>query len=175
MIPLKRCNYITGDSSSVSYGLDKIINFLELEGRNIIVFFPKPKSYYNSLTYFVNNRKEYDGFDNLKSLMETEGTLFRVNLIILDIWHLRNLNKEYIDLIKSTDIDFILVSRNYHYTSSEDVCDYHIKRESVSHRNSDQFFITDKINGWTTDLDALKISYIRDIKINKLFDKDEDI
>jgi len=172
MIPLKRCNFLTGDKYSVSYGLNKILNFLELEGRNTLVFYPKPKSSDNSLTYFVNNKKEYNGFDNLKSIIKTEGILFRVNLIVLDIWHLRNLNKEYIDLVKSTGIDFILVSKNYHYTSSEDVCDYHIKRESVLHRNSDQFFITDKINGWTNDLDALRISYIRDIKIDKLFDNE---
>ena len=139
MIPLKKCNFITGDNSSVSYGLNKILNFLELEGRNILVFYPKPKSSDNSLTYFVNNKKEYNGFDNLKSIIETEGILFRLNLIVLDIWHLRNISKEYIDLVKSTGIDFILVSKNYHYTSSEDVCDYHIKRESSLHRNSDQF------------------------------------
>lgn len=172
MIPLKRCNFITGDNSSVSYGLNKILNFLELEGRNILVFYPKPNSSNSSLTYFVNNKKEYNGFDNLKSIIETEGILFRLNLIVLDIWHLRNISKEYIDLVKSTGIDFILVSRNYHYTSSEDVCDYHIKRESSLHRNSDQFFITDKLNGWTNDLDALRISYIRDIKIDKLFDNE---
>jgi hypothetical protein len=172
MIPLKKCNYITGDNSSVSYGLNKILNFLELEGRNIIVFYPQPKSHFNSLTYFVNNKKEYSDFNNLKSLINTEGYLFRVDLIILDIWHLKKLNMEYIDLIKSTGIDFILVSQNYHYTSLEDVCDYHIKRESNLHQNSEQFLITDKLNGWTTDLDALRVSYIRDIKINKLFDNE---
>lgn len=172
MIPLKKCNYITGDNSSVSYGLNRILNFLELEGKNIIVFFPKSKSSNNSLTYFFNNRREYDNFDNLKSLIESEGIIFRVDLIVLDIWHLKNLNMEYINLIKSTGIDFILISKSYHYISSEDVCDYHIKRESSLHINSDKFLITDKINGWTTDLDSLRISYIRDIKINKLFDNE---
>lgn len=175
MIPIKRCNFITGDTRSVSYGLNQILNFLEMEGRNIIIFSPDSKTFQQTLTYFFNNRKSYSGFEDLKSKILEPGNLWRVDLVVLDIWHLRKLEIEYLTLIKSLEIDFLIISRNYHYSSSEDVCDYHISIESGIHFNMDKFIITDKINGWKSDIDSLQKSYIRDIKIDKLFGNKEDI
>lgn len=175
MIPIKRCNYITGDNRSVSYGLNQILNFIEMEGKNIVIFYPDPQTFRQTLTYFFNNRKTYTGFEDLKSQILEPGNLWRVDLIVLDIWHLKKLEIEYLNLIKSLEIDFIIVSRNYHYSSSEDVCDYHISTESGSHFNMDKYIISDKINGWKSDIDSLQKSYIRDIKIDKLFGNEEDI
>lgn len=169
MIKIKRCNFITGDTHSVSYGLNQILNFFELVGKNILIFHPDPKYFRGYLTYFFNNRKSYSSFEDLKSQVLDDGVLFKVDLLILDIWHLKNLDIDYLNLIKSTGIDFIIVSRNYHYLSSDDVCDYHISVESGSKFNMDKYIITDKINGWKSDIDSLKKSYIRDIKIDILF------
>ena len=38
MIEIKRCNYITGNPSSVSYAVKKIVDFLDMEGRNPVLF-----------------------------------------------------------------------------------------------------------------------------------------
>ena len=38
MIEIKRCNYITGNPSNVSYAVKKIVDFLDMEGRNPVLF-----------------------------------------------------------------------------------------------------------------------------------------
>ena len=40
MIELKRCNYFTGDITCVSSAVSSIVKFLELDGRNPILFTP---------------------------------------------------------------------------------------------------------------------------------------
>ena len=40
MIELKRCNYFTGDITCVSSAVSSIVKFLELDGRNSILFTP---------------------------------------------------------------------------------------------------------------------------------------
>jgi hypothetical protein len=174
MLPLKKCNFITGNNKSVAYGLHRILKFLELEGRNIILLTPKEKSNRSSLHYFWENKKEYETIDDLRLILEDKSVLFRIDLIVLDAWHLRKLEREFQDLVKASEIDTLIIARNYHYTSSEDVCDYHLDYQSTLHSNNEVFIIEDKVNGWKSDVDSLQKSYIRDIKINKLFDKDDD-
>ena len=170
MIELKRCNYITGDSTSVSFGVSEIVKFLELAGRNIILL-TKPKQYDSSgLKYFIHNKLEYKNQDEFESLVENKSNLFRVDLIVADLWHLSvDRVSEYKHILSSTGIDFVIIAQKYHYKDSDSVTDYHIKRESslVGEMES-SYIITNKINGWSTDLNSLIKSYIRDEKINNI-------
>ena len=77
---------------------------------------------------------------------------------------------EYKSVIDKLNIDYIIVTKEYHYKSSDDVTDYHIRSEVKDYKS--EYWITDKISGWSSDIDSLKKSYIRDKKINQVINKD---
>lgn len=173
MIDLKRCNYITGDPTSVSFGVNEIIKFLELAGRNIVLI-TKPKSSGHStpLKYFINNKLEYRGYDDFKILVNNSSNLFRVDLIVVDLWDSSVSGIiEYKSVLDTLDIDYIILAKEYHYKDSDDVTDYHIKRNSrIKYSSSipleDEYIITNKISGWSADFGSLIKSYIRNKKID---------
>lgn len=171
MIPLKRCNYITGQPSDVSFAVQKILNFLEDDGRNPL-FFSKPKSSSaknTSLKYLVDNKFEFNNFEEFKSIITTDGNLFRVDLLIFDFWHLPiHLLIQYKSEIDKLNIDHIILAKEFHYKTSDSVNDYHVVSESKVDKFENNYLITDKISGWTSNLDDLSKSYIRDKKINQI-------
>lgn len=174
MIQVKRCNYITGNPSDVSFAVNKIVNFLEMEGRNPVLFCkPKRSSSGSTIKYLLDNKVEFDSHSQFKELIFDKGKLFRVDLIVFDFWHL-NVSSiiEYKSYIDKLNIDHIILAKEYHYKSSDDVNDFHIKIESKElHIN--EYLITDKISGWSSNLSGLTKSYIRDKKIDQLFNKDD--
>jgi len=179
MIDLKRCNYITGDSTSVSFGVSKIVKFLELDGRNIILL-TKPKNSSigkTSLNYFINNKLEFRNYDEFKLVTSDKGNLFRTDLIVVDLWHLTVSGIiEYKSVLDTLGIDYIILAKEYHYKDSDNCNDYHIKKETLGGGYlgfvNDSYIITNKINGWSTDLDSLAKSYIRDKKIDGIIGED---
>ncbi len=169
MIELKRCNYITGDHVDVSLCVNEIVNFLELYGRNVILF---TKS--TNLKYFLSNKIDYKSFDNFKSIINTRGVLFKIDLIIIDLWgcNISDIFK-YKSVIDGLHIDYIIIAKEYYYKTFDDVTDFHIKRESIGSSfigYKSQFTITDRINGWSADLHSLSKSFIRNIKINGIIE-----
>jgi hypothetical protein len=172
MIQVKRCNYITGNPSDVSYAVNKIVNFLEMEGRNPVLFCkPKKSSSGSTIKYLMDPKIEFDNLNHFEELLFDKGKLFRVDLLVFDFWHL-NVSSiiEYKSLIDKLNIDYIILAKEYHYKSSDDVNDFHIKIESRElHIN--EYLITDKISGWSSNLSGLTKSYIRDKKIDQLFNK----
>jgi hypothetical protein len=134
MIQIKRCNYITGGPSDVSYAVKKIIDFLEMEGRNTVLFC-KPRnsnSAATNLNYLINPKIEFNNLDELTDILNDKGNLFRVDLLLFDFWHL-NVSSiiEYKQIIDKLNIDYIILAKEYHYKSSEDVNDYHVNVEST--------------------------------------------
>ena len=172
MIQVKRCNYITGNPSDVSYAVNRIVNFLEMEGRNPVLFCkPKKSSSGSTIKYLMDPKIEFDNLNHFEELLSDKGKLFRVDLLVFDFWHL-NVSSiiEYKSLIDKLNIDYIILAKEYHYKSSDDVNDFHIKIESRElHVN--EYLITDKISGWSSSLSGLTKSYIRDKKIGQLFNK----
>lgn len=176
MIPLKKCNYITGDTHSVSFAVTRILRFLEDDGRNPLLF-SKPKSTSSSTTslkYLFDNKIEFSNLIDFTELINNEGNLFRVDLLIFDFWHL-SLNSllEYKTQIDKLGIEYIIVAKNYHYKNTDDVNDYHVISDSKGGSFQTDFWITDKISGWTSNLEDLSKSYIRDKKINQIINKPE--
>jgi hypothetical protein len=172
MIQIKKCNYITGNPSDVSYAVNKIIDFLEIEGRNPVLFCkPKRSSSGSTLKYLMNNKIEFDNLVQFEELISDKGNLFRVDLLIFDFWHL-NVSSiiEYKSYIDKLGIDYIILAKEYHYKSSDDVNDFHIKVESRESYKT-EYLLTDKISGWSSNLSGLTKSYIRDKKIDELFNK----
>jgi hypothetical protein len=182
MIEIKRCNYITGDPHSVSYGLSKIIDFLDTSGRNII-FLSKPETHKTILKHLMKiSRKEFKDRYEFESLLN-KSTLFRIDLIVVDLWHVTQVSSimEYKEMLDKVGIDYIVVSNKYHYKEGDDICVYNIERQntdiktwnlSSSNLKIDKFLITDKIGGWSSTIDDLIISYRRDKKIDDIFGDD---
>lgn len=185
MIDLKRCNYFTGDIVCVSNAVSSIVKFLELDGRNPILFTPpKPidtKGKTTNLTYYLNPQAIWNDFEDFKSKIEDSANLFRINLLVFDFWSLsRSQIPKYKELIDQLNIDHIIVAKEYIYKESDDVADFHVKTEykDLSHNSNSGYmstrsetWITNKIDGWSATLDSLKTGYIRDKKIDDIFNK----
>lgn len=176
MIPIKKSNYITGNPSDVSYAMSRIITFLETDGRNPLLIC-KPRnsnSSKTSLIYFLDNKIEFNNFNEFKMILENRSNLFRVDLLIFDFWSLSVSSiMEYREIIDKLNIDYIIVAKEYHYKMSDDVGDYHVKHEIKNNRENN-YYITDKISGWTSDLTELSKSWIRDKKIEQIFNKNKE-
>lgn len=170
MIQIKKCNYITGNSSDVSYAIKKIIDFLEMEGRNVFLFCSKS----STLKYLIDPKMEFNNIEHFKELINNKSNLFRVDLILFDFWNL-NVSSiiEYKEIIDKINIDYIILAKEYHYKLSEDINDYHVKIESGKDYHN-EYLITDKISGWTSNLENLTKSYIRNKKIDDIFNKDDE-
>jgi len=179
MIEIKKCNYITGDSTSVSFGLSKIIDFLETAGRTPLFLSCPLKSI--SLKYFIKTSKiDFLSLNDLSSTLSNTSNLFRVDLIVIDLWHLKTVSSvlEYKEILDKTGIDYIIVSSKYHYKEGDDVRIYKIERGSDSNINLNhipeyRYNITEKVGGWKSTMDDLILSYKRDKKIDDIFKGDE--
>lgn len=185
MIELRRCNYFTGEMSCVSNAVSSIVKFLEVDGKNPILFTPpKPvdsKGKITNLTYHLNPQVIWNDFEDFKTKIEDPANRFRVNLMIFDFWNLsRGLIPKYKELIDELGIDYIIVAKEYIYKESDDVADFHVKTEYKdlsTNSNSgymssrSETWLTNKIDGWTATLDSLKTGYIRDKKIDDIFNK----
>jgi len=175
MIEIKRNNYFTGDVNSVSSGVKDIVNFLELAGRNYLLLTPprnKPSHLHNqsnTIKYYLDNQFNFNNFDEFVSIIENKSNLFRVDLLVLDFWHLNSTQitnwKREVDKL---DIDCFIIGREYHYKTSDDVTDYHLRYE-YKRMDKNELFITDNINKWTATLESLIKSYRRDKKIDDIF------
>jgi hypothetical protein len=174
MIDLKKYNYFTGDVSSVASGVSSIVNFLDLAGYNYILFTPPKPSESNKihdlcLYHYLNNKIEFDNIDDFKESILDKSNLFRVDLIVFDFWSKRKMNwGSYLEVIKDLPQNFIIVSKEFQYKSSDDVNDFLLQTEYKELHKSD-IWLTDRINGSTATIDSLKKSYIRDKKIEHLF------
>ena len=90
--------------------------------------------------------------------------------------------RRYRYLIDKLNIKYIILSKEFEYKESEDISDYHVEVKYSDFTNSttrvgdfkSDIFLTDKKNGWKSTLDSLKTSYIRDKKIDSLFDDEND-
>lgn len=180
MIELKRVNFITGEKNALSYGLSKILDFIELTGRNII-FLSKPKDKVKtSLKYIVNfNTKEFNNLHEFEEHLIDKSTLFRIDLIVVDLWG-ESVNDviDFKEKLDRTGLDFIIVSDKYHYIiGNEDVTINKLEQD----RNSDiknrkfetTYYVKNEITNMRYSFDDYILSYIRDKKINDLFGNDK--
>ena len=186
MIELKRCNYFTGDITCVSSAVSSIVKFLEVDGRNPILFTPpkpigsKSKNITN-LIYYISPYITWNDFEDFKCKIEDPANRFRVNLMIFDFWTLGRVEiSRYKELIDELGIDYIIVAKEYIYKESDNVADFHVKSEykDLSPTSSSgymatrsEIWLTNKIDNWTATLDSLKTGYIRDKKIDDIFNK----
>lgn len=178
MIDLKKYNYFTGDNiGHVSRGVSIISDFLELAGSNYVLFTPDFKS---TLYHHFDNKIIFSNLFDFIDKISNKSNLFRLDFIVFDFWHL---NKDtfwlYKNEIDDLNINAIIVSREYGYSDSEDVNDFSLRYEYKKNPNSlddkSDIWLSDNINKTSTTLEYLKISYIRDKKLEYLFGDSKDI
>lgn len=167
MLDIKRTNIISGIKSDVNYGLTKILDFLELIGKNILVL-NKNES---DINLFYNNKKYFKNIDEYKSIIFDKGNLFRVNLIVLNLWG------ESIDtvigykkLLDKLNIDYILVSNTYKYENKNENLTV-----SIIEKENGKYYLKDKLNNDRYSFSSYVIQYKREMKLGKLFDDDNDL
>jgi hypothetical protein len=170
MIPIKKCNFITGQKNDIIIGSNLIINFLELNGRNYLLLTNDFSSTLLSNKYIFNNLSEF------KEIINNKSKLFRIDLLVFDFMNLSMSDViEYKKEIDKLDITHIILAKQYYYKSSDDITDYHIRTEFEFDKNKissdfkSRIIITDNINKWSSDLENLIKSYIRSVKIDNLF------
>lgn len=187
MISLKKCNYFTGSASHVANAVSKIVKFLELDGYNHLLITP-PKSSGSKETNTGIFRDlpgylEFRSYEDFDKLIGDRANLFRINLLIFDFWYLSTAEiKSYKYLIDKLDITYIILAKTFEYKESDDVADYHVDikysefngTSPLSGEFKSEIFLSDNNSGWKATLDSLKTSYIRDKKIDILFDDDND-
>lgn len=173
MITLKKYNYFTGTPGDVSNSVSKIVRFLEIDGFNPILFCRNT----STIKHQIPNNFEFKNLEHFRELVSDPGNLFRCNLIVLDLW---GFNLMEIDKFKSIcddlNIKLIILAKEFNYKTSDDVGDYHVVTKynsitptSLSLPIKSETIITERISNWTSTLDDLKKSYIRDKKIDILF------
>jgi len=179
MIQLKRCNYITGDPNELGFAVSDIVKFLETDGRNALLFTPPrattedKKGVSTSIKYIFSNQFTFDNFNQFSEIIANRSNLFRVDLLVFDFYHLSPWQiSDYKKLIDELNIDHIIIAKEYHYKTSDDVNDFRVRRE-YKDLNKSETHITDNINKWTSTLKSLSVSYIRDKKIDNIFGSDE--
>ena len=177
MVDLKKFNYFTGDISEVGSGVSQIVNFFDLAGRNYLLFTPnKPSSSSKfhdlCLYHYLNNKIEFSKFEDFSEKINTNSSLFRVDLLVFDFWSISKNNMwQYMSEIEKFNIDSIIVAKEFHYKTSDDVNDFHIRKEYKDMHKVDTW-ITDKINNVNSTIESLKLAYIRDKKLEHLFGND---
>lgn len=184
MISLKKCNYFTGSASHVANAVSKIVKFLELDGYNhLLITPPKSSSSKESNSGIFRDLPgylEFKSYDDFEKLIIDRANLFRINLIIFDFWCLSTTEiKTYKYLIDQLNITYIILAKTFEYKESDDVADYHVDikysgTSPLSEEFKSEIFLSDNKSGWKATLDSLKTSYIRDKKIDILFDDDDD-
>ena len=179
MITLKKYNYFTGSPNDVSNSVSKITKFLELDGWNSILFCREN----STIKHQMPNNFIFKNLEHFRELVSDPGNLFRCNLIVLDLW---GFNLMEIDKFKSIcddlNIKLIILAKEFNYKTSDDVGDYHVITKynnsitptSLSFPIKSETIITERISNWTSTLDDLKKSYIRDKKIDILFEDDDE-
>ena len=176
MVDLKKYNYFTGDKSSVAHGVSDIVRFLDLAGYNYVLFTP-PKSDSNKffdicLYHHLENKIEFDNLEDFKNKIHNKSNLFRVDIIVFDFWSKEGKKNNWTAFLKEIEElpqKFIIVAREYHYKSTDDVNDFHLRQEYKDLHKSDNW-LTDRIKNTSATIESLKLSYIRDKKIDNLFD-----
>jgi hypothetical protein len=187
MITLRKCNFFTGTPNNVSNVVSKIVKFLELDGYNHLLITPPNstgiKDTNTGICRSLPGYLEFRSFDDFENLISDKSNLFRINLLIFDFWYSSKEEiRRYRYLIDKLDIKYIILSKEFEYKESEDISDYHVEVKYSDFTNSptivrefkSDIFLTDKKNGWKSTLDALKTSYIRDKKIDSLFDDENE-
>jgi hypothetical protein len=172
MIDLKRCNYITGQTSAVSFGISKIIDFFENSGKTPLFLYKKDSNFHHLIH---TSRIEFTNKSEFDLILTNKSNLFRVDIVIVDLWFLNNVGQviSYKKELDKLQIDYIIITNKYHYIEGDpDVNIYKIETEFTDEHNrrfDTKYLINDIVSNSKTTMDDLVLAFRRDKKINDIF------
>jgi hypothetical protein len=182
MLDLKKYNWFhpnSSDNLAISVMLRNILPFLEMEG-------------YNSLTlvdgdnYFINyglldNCKFFRGREDLEKFAGDSGNLFRVNLVVLDLIFCQDLEEVngYLTALGHLDVKFIILvgkpvpkrDSNSTFYSVESIFEQLAVLVPLTKPSKVRINLYNIWEDWKSDLDDLKMVWIRDKKISGFLDE----
>ena len=198
MIDFKELNFITGQSrTDICIGLSNILKVYDNAGSNILTIYRDGHDV--GIKGWMQSRKcEFRTNDDLNHILDTE--LFRVDYILIDVYDestkgmIENLERiirlktqlPLIFVVGNNEIrqgkaaikinkfgtDWIKVKKNATF--------YQITSESNPHSHHQgipklmkKYHVEDMFSGWKTGFEELEKSYIRNEKIDRLFEEDE--
>jgi hypothetical protein len=160
----------TQPSMSDGWGaIAKIIDYYDTMGYNCLVF-------KRSNLYCQSKTHECFLYKDIPNLI-TEN-IFRVNLIIIEV------DKNYGHLLsyirEVTDLPVIFVGKCiedcYNTNHFEYIYKFRIGRSTIGgFFDDDKYYVEDVKNNWTSTIEELKTQYIRNEKINNIFDDKKDV
>lgn len=173
MIDLKRCNYITGQSNVVSFGISKIIDFFENSGKTPL-FLSKKESQFSSL--IQTSKIEFSNIKNFEKIVSDRSNLFRVDLIVVDLWFLKNVSQvlTYKSILDKLKIDYVILTTKYHYIEGdENVSVYKLDSEFTDIKSSFEvkYWVSDLVTKNKTSMNDLVLAFKRNRKIDDIFGK----
>jgi hypothetical protein len=186
MLDLKKYNWVScGDMRSLAPAgfLKQILSFLEMEG--FVYFALLPQHNNSSLGHFIENWKLFNDREHLEEIVADSGNFFRVNLIVLDLMFCKSARqaKSYLDLLTNLDCQFIILISDWEPPKSDDsnFCEikYVMYKDSTSGGGfslggmnmKSHILVTHKWEGWESNLEDLRLAYVRDKKISGFLDE----
>jgi hypothetical protein len=173
-----KINILTSKSVNNIKYLYKMIDYLDLKGKNSTLFYPKSsfsnKSENTYLEAYINQSKiPYSDLEDLSEKINNKSNLFRTNIVILDLWNNYLLDPKILDIIKYINDKFlIIITKNIPNSLLKGNLKHIITDDyyySITINNED-ILIEDLKNNLVYNYSYLIKSDIREIKLNKLFE-----
>jgi len=172
MIELKKYNYFTGEKNDVSHGVSDIVKFMDLAGSNYLLITPRKNEIAigsGCLYHFLSNKIVYHDVSCFEEIISNKSNLFRIDLLVIDLWPISDEQHHlYLKCLSDLDIPILITASRYQCKIHDNVMEYNIRKEYKGGSKS-EIWISDKNRNWTTTINSLKKSYIRDKKIEGLF------
>jgi hypothetical protein len=175
MIDLHKKNIITFQDSGI-YGVCHIFDFIDLCGTNLLFISLNRESNLSKLIKF--NKIETNNYQLISTL---KSNLFRVDHLIIECSVLYDTERNAKEIREFTDIPITYVIDILNCNLSPKPSDfdnyYHIKKEKspiigfppqLSDLDKD-YIVCDLKNNWESNINDLRIRYIRDKKLSDLF------
>ena len=178
MVELKSKNLFLLKGDGSMYVVPKILDFLDLIGKNI-VYFHDEKTPMVSLQRFKTiefSKKDFP--DKLKN------NLFRVDIIVIESEKVKD-KLYYNRLRKITDLPVLWISHSIEskFTISDFDCIYRLSKNKSNlvgkllnfniKENLEDYIVEDLKNGWKSNLKDLRVQYIRDKNLRDLLGDDD--
>ena len=182
MLDLKKYNWFhpntSSDNFAISMMLRNILPVLEMEGYNSLTLV-EGDNY--SINYaLLDNWKFFRGREDLEKFAEDSGNLFRVNLIVLDLIFCQDLEEVngYLTALSHLDVKFIILvgkpvpkrDSNSTFYSVESIFEQLAVLVPLTKPSKVRINLYNIWEDWKSDLDDLKMVWIRDKKISGFLD-----
>ncbi len=164
MLELGKNNLFAGSY----YPISEIISFYELVGRNQIFFYKEESNFHHSIKV---KKIKYKKLSDLSDLIFKN--LFNIDLIIINDDSLISLY----EIRKITDIPIIVIKdkkpQPLPTVTFDKIYSFSVLETDMSYISSEKNRkVTDEINKWTSSVYELKKKWIREKKIDDIFNTD---